>query len=128
MYTKINGETYEVSTKLGVAYELEKMFNKKISEIASGINDFDIKNTLRVFYVGFKKTNPEVTEKAFEEMFLEGEDIGFVDLKKEVIIFLTLMMSKNKTEEKVREELEEKFNASVEKAEADAEAEKELKN
>lgn len=117
MYTKINNETYQVSTNLGVAYELEKLFNKKIADIASGVNDFDIKNTIRVLYIGFKRNNPDITEKAFEDMFMNSEDMGIVDLKKEVIIFLTLMMSKNKPEDVVRAEMEEKFNKSIEDAE-----------
>ena len=117
MYTKINGETYEVSTNLGTAYELEKKFNKKISDIATGVNDFDIKQTVDVLYVGFKKKNSTISEKEFESMLMDGDDLGIIDLKKEVLVLLTLIMSKNKSEEQVRAELEEKFNKSVEEAE-----------
>ena len=117
MYTKINGETYEVSTNLGTAYELEKKFNKKISDIATGVNDFDIKQTVDVLYVCFKKKNSTISEKEFESMLMDGDDLGIIDLKKEVLVLLTLIMSKNKSEEQVRAELEEKFNKSVEEAE-----------
>lgn len=119
MYTKINGETYEVSTNLGTAYELEKKFNKKVADIATAINDFDIKQTVDVLYVGFKKKNPTVSEKDFESMLMDGDDLGIIDLKKEVLVLLTLIMSKNKSEEQVRTELEEKFNKTVEEAEAE---------
>ena len=121
MYTKINNETYEVSTNLGTAYELEKKFNKKISDIATGINDFDIKQTIDVLYSGFKRKNPSVSEKDFEAMFMENEDVGIVELKKEVLVLLTLIMSKNKSEDQVRKELEEKFKKSAEEAEDEAE-------
>lgn len=125
MFTKINNETYEVSTNLGTAYELEKKFSKKIQEIASGVNDFDIRESISVLYVGFKRKNSTITEKAFEELFMEGEDWGIIDLKKELIIFLTLMMSKNRSESEVREEIENKFSKSIEEAES---GEEEAKN
>lgn len=119
MYIKISNETYEVSTNLGTAYELEKKFNKKIADIATGANEFDIKQTIDALYVGFKRKNKDVSDKAFEEMILETEDLGIIDLKKEVLVMLTLIMSKNKTEEQIREEMEENFKKSVEKAESE---------
>lgn len=128
MYTKINNETYEVSTNLGTAYELEKIFNKKISDIGSEINDFDIKDTIKALYVGFKRKNPDIKEAEFEDMFMNSDDIGIVDLKKEVVVFLRLIMSKNKSEADIRAEMEEQFNKSIEQAETAEKDEKDEKN
>lgn len=119
MYIKISNETYEVSTNLGTAYELEKKFNKKIADIAAGANDLDIKQTVEILYVGFKRKNKDVSDKTFEEMILETEDLGIIDLKKEVLVMLTLIMSKNKTEQQVREEMEENFKKTIKEAESE---------
>lgn len=122
MIITLNGVDYEVSTKLGVAYDIEFTKKKKISDIVSG--ELDIKGIIEIIYFGFKKKNSGVTLKDFEELVLNADDMSYITLQKEFSVFSNLLVSTEKTEEEVREMVEKVFKAKKEELEEELNNEK----
>ena len=120
MIIKLNGEDYNVSTKLAVAYDIEFTKKKKIGEIVS--SEPDIKAIIEILYFGFKKENAGITLKEFEELVLNSDEMSYINLQKEFSVFSNLLISTEKTEVEVRQMVEDLFKKGKE------EAEKELNN
>lgn len=120
MIIKLNGVDYSVSTNLGVAFDIESTKKKKINNIIS--TELDIKAMIEIIYFGFKKKNVGVTLKEFEELVLNSDEMSYINLQKEFSVFSNLLISTEKTEEEVRQMIEDAFKKNKE------EIEKELNN
>ena len=122
MYIKINGESYEVATNLGTTYDLEKKFNnKKVRDILSGIEDYDLEKLISILYVGFKRKNPNIDYKTFSEMVLNDNDFNYIGFIKEISVFCNLCLSVNSKEEEVREKLNKLYDRNFEEVEEEIE-------
>lgn len=122
MYIKINGESYEVATNLGTTYDLEKKFNnKKVRDILSGIEDYDLEQLISILYVGFKRKNPNIDYKTFSEMVLNDNDFNYIGFIKEISVFCNLCLSVNSKEEEVREKLNKLYDRNFEEVEEEIE-------
>lgn len=122
MYIKINGESYEVATNLGTTYDLEKKFNnKKVRDILSGIEEYDLEQLISILYVGFKRKNPNIDYKTFSEMVLNDNDFNYIGFIKELSVFCNLCLSVNSKEEEVREKLNKLYDMNFEEVEEEIE-------
>lgn len=122
MIIKLNGVDYNLSTSLGVAYDIESTKKKKISDIISA--DMDIKAMTEILYFGFKKKNVGVTLKEFEDLVLNADEMSYINLQKEFSVFSNLLISTEKTEEEVRKTIDEAFKKNKEKIEEELNNEK----
>lgn len=122
MYIKINGESYEVATNLGTTYDLEKKFNnKKVRDILSGFEDYDLEQLISILYVGFKRKNPNIDYKTFTEMFLNDNNFNYTSFIKEISVFCNLCLSSNSNEQEVRDRIEKIYAKNQEEVEAEIE-------
>ena len=114
MYIKIDKNDYEDSTNLGTAYDIEAKFGKKIAELVQSIEDFNLEKCLEVIYFGFKRKN-DMSLEDFKHLVFESDNIGVVDLQKELIVFFKLLITKDQTEKQVREELKKTYEENKKK-------------
>ena len=122
MYIKINGESYEVATNLGTTYDLEKKFNnKKVRDILSGIEEYDLEQLISILYVGFKRKNPNIDYKTFSEIVLNDNDFNYTSFIKEISVFCNLCLSANSNEQDVRDRIEKIYARNQEEVEAEIE-------
>lgn len=122
MYIKINGESYEVATNLGTTYDLEKKFNnKKVRDILSGIEEYDLEQLISILYVGFKRKNPNIDYKTFSEIVLNDNDFNYTSFIKEISVFCNLCLSANSNEKDVRDRIEKIYARNQEEVEAEIE-------
>lgn len=112
MILKIDDKDYEVSTSLGVAYEIESTKRKKISDIMEESDN--IESMIDVLYFGFKKKN-NIPFKEFKDIILNS-DMGYVELSKEFAVFTNMLVSTAKTEAEVRKFVEDAYDKKVEEA------------
>lgn len=112
MYIKIDKNDYEVSTNLGTAYDIEAKYGKKISELVQNIEDFNLEKCLEVIYFGFKRKN-DMSLEDFKHLVFESDNIGVVDLQRELIVFFKLLITKDQTEKQVREELKKAYEEGL---------------
>lgn len=116
MRLKIDNKTYQVSTNLGTAYEIERTTGKKILDIGQDVDTMDLDGVIELLYIGFKRDNNDVTLDEFKDIIFNANDFGIVEIRTELIIMITLLISKDKTEDKIREEFAERQKKAIEKA------------
>lgn len=114
MYIKIDKNDYEVSTNLGTAYDIEAKYGKKIAELTQGIESFNLDKCLEIIYFGFKRKN-DMSFEDFKHLVFESDNIGVVDLQKELIVFFKLLITKDQNEKQVREELKKLYEEGLKK-------------
>lgn len=122
MIIKLNGVDYNLSTNLGVAYDIESTKRKKINEIIS--SDIDIKGMIDIIYFGFKKKNVGVSLKEFEDLVLNADEMSYINLQKEFSVFSNMLMSTEKTETEVRKMVEDIFTSKKQELEEELNNEK----
>lgn len=130
MKLKIDNKTYQVSTNLGTAYEIEKNTGKKILDVGQDVDTMDLDDILEILYIGFKRENKDISFDEFKGLIFEADDFGVVEIRRELVIMMTLLVSKDKTEEKIREEFAERQKKALEKAleEADKDIDEKIKD
>lgn len=121
MNLRINGKDYEVSTNIGTAYDLEKKFGKKIPDIVASVEESDTDKVLNIFYVGFKRKNPDISENDFKELVLSDDNITYLSLIKELTIFCRLCMSIGSDEKEVRKSVDDLFNKKMDEMDEELE-------
>lgn len=121
MILTINNKDYVVSTSLKVAYDIEKNKKKKMIDVMTN-EDITLDEMIQLIYTGFKVNNPEIKFSEFEELILNSDDFGYVEVQLEFQVFCNLILSKKETEEEIRNKLREALNKKQK------EADEELKN
>ena len=71
-----------------------------------------------------KKENPNISLKDFEELVLNSDEMSYINLQKEFLVFSNLLISTEKTEEEVRKMVEDIFNSKKEELEQEFNNEK----
>ena len=118
----ISGNSYEVATNLGTTYDLEKKFNnKKVRDILSGIEDYDLEQLISILYVGFKRKNPNIDYKTFSEMVLNDNDFNYSSFIKEISVFCNLCLSMKSSEDEVRAKIDKVYERNLEEVENEIE-------
>lgn len=119
MLLRIDDKEYAVSTSLRVAYDIEKNNKKKIKEIMAHADDMSLDEILNFIYNGFKIENPKTSLDEFKELVLSSTSLGFMEIQIEFQVFCSMLIRKNESEEEIREKLQK----MLDKAEKDAEVE-----
>lgn len=117
----INGKDYEVATNLGATYDLEKKYNKKVRDILSNIENYDLEQLIGIIYVGFKRKNSGIDYKTFSEMLLEDKDFNYMSFIKEISVFCNLCLSMKSDENEVRERINRIYDKNLEEVEEEIE-------
>ena len=124
MVLTIKNEKYDVATSLGTAYEIESRYKgKKVMDIARDIDSMPLTELVDLLFFGFKKRNNTHSLQEFRDMIFDDDNFGYVQLKTEVIIYLSLIMSTDKTEEELRAEMKERIEKARQQAEDETEEE-----
>lgn len=75
--TTINGNEYELSTKLRVAYKIQGCHNHKpYTEVFENLGKMTLEQQIEILFTAFQDANPEVAvtfnKKAFQDYYLEN--------------------------------------------------------
>lgn len=119
MLFRVDDKEYAVATSLRVAYDIEKNNKKKIKEIMAHADDMSLDEILNFIYNGFKIENPEISLDKFKDIVLSSTSLGFMEIQVEFQVFCSMLIRKNESEEEIREKLQK----MLDKAEQDAEVE-----
>lgn len=69
--TNINGQEFELSTKLSVAYQVQGCHNHKpYLEIFEGVAKMPLERQIEILFVAFKVANPEIAKTFNQQSFL----------------------------------------------------------
>lgn len=111
---EINGITYELSTKLRVAYKVQgQNAHKPYSEIFSQLDGMPIEKQIDILYAAFEVANPEaaksvVSRQVFLDWYLDNYDVSTImDQLQDVIGGILGQDLKEKAAEKAKEKAEE---------------------
>ena len=115
MVLELKNESYEISTNLGVAYEIENSYKSKINKIIENAADYRIEEMCKLMFVGVKRNNKNIKFEEFLNNVLDS-DLSAVDLQKEFSVFIRLLVSSDKTEADIREEMQKAYE-KIEKEE-----------
>lgn len=121
MILTINEKEYVVSTNLKVAFDIERNKKKKVLDVMTN-EDLTLEEMLQLIYVGFKVNNPEIKFTEFQDLILDSDEFGYVEVQMEFQVFCNLLLSKKETEDEIRKKLNDALNKKKE------EVEEELKN
>ena len=121
MILTINEKDYVVATNLKVAYDIERNKKKKVLDVMTN-EDITLEEMLQLIYTGFKVENPDIKFAEFQDLILDSDKFGYVEVQMEFQVFCNLLLSKRETEDEFRKKLSDALNRKTE------EAEKELKN
>lgn len=104
LVVKINGEEYELSTKLKVAYKLQGQHsNKPYTQIFASIGDMRLEDQIGIIYTSFKEANPsnDMKKADFIEAFLDAYGLmSMMELLNRVVEGITFS---GMTEEEIEE-------------------------
>ena len=106
MYIKLDRE-YEVKTTLGTIREIERVFGKSFFDVIQGVASMKVEEQIKMLYMGVKKANPDMTEKAFSDLC--DDHIGLGDLMEHLEKFIFALQYPGLTEQEVQEKLEKKL-------------------
>lgn len=114
MYLKINEKIgYEAPTNLGVSYELETKFKKKINKILVEAEDYTIEQMCKIIFVAISRKDKNIKFEDFFSQVLDS-DLSLIDIQKEFGVFLRLLVSNDKTEDEIRKEIDSDLKAELE--------------
>ena len=69
--TTINGQEFELSTKLSVAYQVQGCHNHKpYLEVFEGVSKMPLERQIEILFVAFKVANPEIAKTFNQQSFL----------------------------------------------------------
>ena len=111
MFIKLDKE-YEVKTTLGTIRDIEKAFGKGFFDLVGGISKMTLDEQIKLLYVGARKADPELTEKAFAALCEEYLGIG--DLMEYLEKYMYALQYPGLSEEEVRERIEKKLERNRE--------------
>jgi hypothetical protein len=106
----------EAFRKLALQPELEDILDVMTNE------DLTLDEMLQLIYVGFKVNNPDIKFSEFQDLILDSDEFGYVEVQMEFQVFCNLLLSKKETEDEIRKKLNDALNKKKE------EVEEELKN
>ena len=113
MYLRLNEKMgYDVPTNLGVAYELETKYKKKINKILVEAEDYTIEQMCKIMFVAIARKDKSAK---FDEFFdnILNSGLSIIDIQKEFGVFLRLLVSNDKTEDEIRAEIEKDIEEEV---------------
>lgn len=102
MFIKINDEEFEISTKLGTTFKIEKRFKKPYLRVLAGMEDMTANEQIDMLVCGIKE---EETIKKFKESV---EEVGIGDLSEYLEEFVNGLQYPGLTEEEIFEKKLEK--------------------
>lgn len=116
MILKIKEKDYVVATNLKVAYEIERNKKKKVLDVMANEN-ITLEEMLQLLYVGFKVNNEEIKFSEFQDMIIDSDEFGYVEVQVEFQVFCSLMLSKKETEDEIRQRINDALNRKQEENE-----------
>lgn len=107
MILKLLEKEYELPTTLGVSYDLEKKYGKKINVLIENTNNYTIEEMCKIMHVAALRKDKSLK---FDSFFNDILDSGMsaLGLQKEFAVFALCLVSSDKTEDEIRAEIYKK--------------------
>ena len=106
---------YEVKVTLATAREIERVFDKTISDVVENVLEMTVEEQMKLLFTGVKLANPEMKEEEF--LALCEEYLHFSELLKCIEIFIYALqypnLSLDEAKEKVKQRQEKYFEMAT---------------